>query len=388
MRIRNIRRFFFYVFMTFFVGMCSIAGFAGELEKIFEFEAVDGSEILGWFTVSEGEEITVMWGDGKSDSFAGRRTTFSKKYEEPYAGKVKVYAQNELSLREIIFIRGDISVSFNIEDIPPGLNHLDFHHVANTVGGDIADFPEGLTYFSCSGSNVITGNIKNLPDRITFFQCAGKNTIRGNIEDLPGRLSVFECGGENTITGDVKDLPGSLESFICGGKNTLTGDIADMGRDLRSFECTGENTISGNIAELPSGLESFRCDGSNSLYGDIANLPLGLNYLYVRGSNTFTGDIADIPDGMTYFRVYGLNMIDRYTAGRNWAKEMRHIQLVPGIGDGLRTAEIDNLLIDLAETSWARRGNIWLTGKNEPRSNASDSAVEKLKSMNVTIYTN
>ncbi len=336
---------------------------AGEMESIFEFRVINTRRISGMFETAEDKEIKVDWGDGTSDKFSGRRQSYARDYGEDVDKTVKIYADSERTLRTLTMSERGANILFDLKDLPSGLDSLNVHSGAD-ITGDLADLPRGLTRFVSYGSNVITGDIKDLPETLERFSCYGDNTITGDIRDLPETLESFSCYGNNTITGDIANLPPGLTSAAFVGDNTVYGDIGALPETLTSLRCSGANTVTGDIAELPRGLTLFSCVGDNTVYGDVSALPEGLTYLDCRGSN----------------------IISDYSSKRIWADEMRQVRLEPASGYGLSTAEVDNLIMDLSETTWAAgRKRLWLRGNNSPRSSASDSAVEALREMDVSV---
>ena len=134
---------------------------------------------------------------------------------------------------------------------------------------------------------------------------------------------------------------------------------------------------------------TFSCSGSNTVSGDLADLPANMTYFYCYGSNIISGDIADIPVNMTYFYCGGSNTVSAYTAGRVWAANMSYVACLPAAGSGLDATEVDNLLIDLAATTWAGAKTINIAGNNATRTAASDAAVNTLRvTKGVTVTVN
>ncbi len=59
-----------------------------------------------------------------------------------------------------------------------------------------------------------------------------------------------------------------------------------------------------------------------------------------------------------------------------------------GSGGGLGTEDLDNLLNDLAETTWRGDRTVRIGGANPPRSRASDSAIEKMNQAGLRVTVN
>ena len=118
-----------------------------------------------------------------------------------------------------------------------------------------------------------------------------------------------------------------------------------------------------------------------------ADLPSGLTYFVCTGSNTVSGSLSDLPSGVKYFNCSGSNTISGYTT-RTWAASMNRIYFIPTGTGGLTSAEIDQLLADLADTTWTSEKTITLTGTNAPRTTGSNADVATLTGLGVTTTTN
>lgn len=314
-------------------------------ESIFEFKVVETERISGWISTRAGGTVTVDWGDGTRDLISGSRQGYDKNYGESVNVKVNIYAEDESVLAGFRMNRGGANISFDLKDVPARLTRLDVR---------------------------------------------GQSAVRGDIKDLPEGLITFDCfGNYNTVHGDVKDLPrGMTGHFRVWGRNTIGGDVKGLPEGVRLLEVGGDNSMSGDIAGLPEGLRTALIAGSNTVSGDIKNLPRELVRLSLGGDNTLSGNIADLPEGIRRLAVSGRNTISEYTAGREWAENIAGIDLRPSADAGLSTEEVDNLLIDLARTTWVnteREPRLWLIGGNMPRSSASDDAVAVLEDMGVNV---
>lgn len=206
-------------------------------------------------------------------------------------------------------------------------------------------------------------------------------------------LQEISTGSETTSQG----VPTTIRLYAYQGvlttfkstDNAFDFDIADAPSGLTYLFVYGNNTISGDIANAPSGLTTLYLFGSNTLSGDIADAPSGLMSMWVRGSsNTLSGDIANAPSGLTSLYLTGSSTLSDYTSGRNWAGNMNYVVSLPTAGNGLSSTEVDNLLIDLADTTWTGGKVIDLSGENDPRTANSDIAVQDLQAMDVTVTTN
>ncbi len=217
-----------------------------------------------------------------------------------------------------------------------------------SVGNRMVAFTSGsdkLTKFTMTqtGAN-ISFDLAQLPRSLTSFNCTGLNTVTGNLSSLPAGLTYFLCSGSNMITGNLSPLPAGLTFFSCSGSNTITGNLSSLSADLTTFACSGLNTVTGNLSSVPIGLIYFYCLGSNTI-----------------------GDYS----------------------GKTWANDQRRVYHIPVAGGGLSSAEIDQLLIDLAAAggTWSVEKQVYLRGTNAARTSASDAAVATLVSKGVTVTT-
>ncbi len=192
-----------------------------------------------------------------------------------------------------------------------------------------------------------------------------------------GNRTVVFKGGSGTLTKFAMTQTGANISF----------DLVKLPRSLTYFSCLGSNTVTGNLSSLPIGLTSFTCTGSNTITGNLSSLPTGLTTFACTGSNTVTGNLSSLPAGVTYFTCTGLNTIGYYS-GKTWANNQRRVYLTPVAGGGLSSAEIDQLLIDLAAAeTWTGDKVVYLRGTNAARTSASDAAVATLVNKGVTVTT-
>jgi len=335
---------------------------------IFEFDVVSTQTIAGVFrTSSTSDSITVYWGDGTSNKYAGTTDqAYSKNYGSSGNRTVTIIATSEAVLTKYTMTTSGANVSFALSDLP-----------------------SGLTNFVCTGSNTVSGDLADLPSGLAEFYCTGNNTVSGALSGLPSGLEYFRCTGSNTVSGAFSDLPSGLTYFRCQGSNTVSGALSDLPSGLTTFDCQGSNTVSGALSGLPSGLAYFNCQGSNTVSGALSGLPSGLTYFNCQGSNTVSGDLADIPSGVLTFDCQGLNQISDYTAGYTWNNNINRIYLSQAATYGFTETEVDSLLVNASAATWAGAVRVlWIAGVNAARSAASDAAVTTLQGKSVTVTTN
>jgi len=83
----------------------------------------------------------------------------------------------------------------------------------------------------------------------------------------------------------------------------------------------------------------------------VTNLPTNIEHINLNPSTGIVGNIANIPSLATYISINNLYISD-YTAGKVWPANMSVVDISPTAGFGLTSTEVDNLLIDLALTTW------------------------------------
>lgn len=277
-------------------------------------------------------------------------------------------------------IHGDISL------LPTGLITLSLLG-SNYVNGDIAGITSftGLVYLLVAGSNGISGDIADLPPNLINVQIDGLNTLLGNISDFPSSLTYIDIRGGNTIGGNTSGfvLTGVTVFMIISAGTTISGDIANLSGVSSQLAITGTNAISGNIMDVAATLTYLDIEGNNIIAGLLLDLPSGLRTCIISGSNTLSGDInIDLPASLTYIVLQSTSATYTYThvSPRTWASNMRKITLVRSTP--FTTTEVDNMLIDLATTSWSAGGIINLSGT---RSSASDAARVILIGLSVSV---
>lgn len=224
-------------------------------------------------------------------------------------------------------------------------------------------------YLKCpSGTaNLVFSDVRNLvrwgEDTINGWSSStNAASIAGSIESLTN-LTYLNVQGTNTLTGSVASLT-NLTYMIVLSNNTLTGSIAAL-TDLTYLLVSGYNTLTGSIAGLTD-----------------------LTYLDVRGSNTLSGDIGinNMVNGITTFNLTGNNQMNTYTAGAVWSDA--NVTIKPAAGYGYDSTEIDNILIDMANSEGGPSGKtITLQGSSQPRTSASDAAVATLQARGCNIIT-
>lgn len=118
-------------------------------------------------------------------------------------------------------------------------------------------------------------------------------------------------------------------------------------------------------------LDVSYCD----IYGDISQIPSSV-VTFSNHNGEITGDIGQTPSGLTSFSAS--NVALNYTTRKTWAENMVLVNV-----SIYNSTDIDNLLTDLANTTWTETKLIKITGGK--RTSNSDSAVSTLEGMGVTV---
>ncbi|MCG8318525.1 MAG: hypothetical protein MI921_03400, partial [Cytophagales bacterium] len=195
----------------------------------------------------------------------------------------------------------------------------------------------------------------------------------GNIEDLHPGFNSISINGLNTIGGDLGLLvnAGRLTMGI-GGRNTISGVVADIPSSITSLSLRGDNTLSGNIQDL---------------HTDIVIVDIG-------GFNTIAGDLGLLQNNrLTRLTVRGDNTIDRFTSPPVWSPaQIDALVLESGGSFGFDANTVDSLLIFLdGQLGNAVTVNPRISLRrfgDEPRTAASDAAVDSLTAKGYVVLTN
>ena len=299
---------------------------------------------------SNTDVVQINWGDGSpiSNINGYGQVTLTYNYSTPFTGVISVSSLDLSTITELQVFCLDAGVNVTISTTEIGKATLCQTFIAGinvNVEGDVVDLPTTLlTYIDESGD--ITGDIANIPSSITNFVSKGTNTLYGDLSSLTSsNIFNFRVLGSNTIDGDIADLPTSLSGVQLDGSNTVYGDIAD----------------------LPAGLGTLQLDGNNTVYGLIENLPTALlGYVYIGGNNTVSGDLSLIPIYINTFIVYGNNTITTYSTSRAWVYNFKNLT-IDSPSSGFDTAEVNQLLTDLANIPWFINGVLEIIGTGSPK---------------------
>ena len=210
-----------------------------------------------------------------------------------------------------------------------------------------------------------------------------RNLVRWGDNSIEGWVSSTNAA---SIAANVESLT-NLTYLRVSPSSTLSGSVAGL-TNLTYVYVLVPNTLSGSVAGLTN-LTGLAVWGSNTLSGSVAGLT-NLTGLSVQGSNTLSGDIGvnNMVNGISsFFLITGKNQMTDYTAGAVWSDVS--VTINPDVGYGYSSTEIDNILIDMANSASGPTGKtITLRGSSQPRTSASDAAVTTLTGRGCAIITN
>ena len=314
--------------------------------------------------------VYVNWGDGSPiDVFnVGFPTTITHNYSALTYHQITVSSIDLETISEFsvgcsdlngvtIFTSLGISLLTSCQSFSAGINV--------NVEGDVVDLPASLLTYSDLSSN-ITGDIANIPLSITSFESRGDNTLYGDFADWVSTSIInFAVTGLNTIDGDTASIPSTIQSLEIGGFNTIYGSIINLPTGLINLRLNGNTTVSGRINGLPPNIEVIVIGGTNTVFGEIQNLPSTATYVDIGGNNTVSGDLTGIPTNIIYFSIGGNNTITTYN-NRTWSPNFQTLY-INSAGSGFDTTEVNQILTDLAATSWAVGGILEIIGTGSPK---------------------
>lgn len=270
-----------------------------------------------------------------------------------------------------------------------------------------------LTSFGSAAACTNTGRIgNNLPTTlINFSSSSSSATVKGTIDSLPPNMTTFTFTGGPVMNGTIDSLPATMTSItLTTSGGIITGSFDSLkSKNFTSIQFYGNSSIGGNVNALKT-IQTLVFNGSPSCHVNLDSLPNSLSVVeFIGNVLSFTGGINNMPNSMylfemntnngtldsvslnslpPYINYFILNSPVRavsYTPGRSWISNMRafNVSTLP-----LTSTEVDNLLIDLSNTTWNINSTLTITGNAAPRTSVSNAAVSKLQSMGVTVTTN
>jgi hypothetical protein len=246
------------------------------------------------------------------------------------------------------------------------------------ISGNIGQFTN-LTQLTIGAYNSLSVDMSALTNLQTI-SIGGGSMLSGDISGLTN-LIVLYIEGNTTLTGSVAGLT-NLTNLEIIGYNTLSGNIAGL-TSLIVLNIEGNNTLTGSIAGLMN-LQVLTVGGNNTLTGSIAGLT-NLQVLIAGGNNTISGDISSMLDTMDLEVYLNPCAMTAYTNGSTWPNV--NVTINPSIGYGYSSEEIDNMLVDMAN-SGVNGVSIILQGASDWRTTDSDAAMATLVGNGCTVFTN
>jgi hypothetical protein len=159
--------------------------------------------------------------------------------------------------------------------------------------------------------------------------------------------------------------------------------------------------ITGTEQQIPSSVKAFNQTSTNANYqhttANVSTFMVNLTTYVVSGISKLTGNIGLMQPLITIINLNNagtrLHEMSYYTSSglKVWASNMNQFVLRCATGQGLTTAMLNALLIDLDATTWLNTGNqvIRLVEGHGTRSSESNAAVTNLSTVrNVLLQLN
>lgn len=213
------------------------------------------------------------------------------------------------------------------------------------------------------------GSSKCLIDTADFVAPQNIETSVNELIELSNYQDLLAIGFS-----EITDVT-RFEIFSIDGQINTNLNAFEKLESVTTFRFSGEtgneSEFSGSFESLPSSIVDLlidRVEFTNEM--DFSHF--GSNMIYILMNNvTFSGGIS-------------------YTVGKEWPGELNLVQINTHNGTGLETEQVDNILIDMADSVVAAvgAGIIEFQGDNQARSVASDAAVSYLQGLGFTVNTN
>jgi hypothetical protein len=276
---------------------------------------------------------------------------------------------------------------------PPSADEFKFQIINQQTTAGTFDVASGKTITIDWGdgtSNDYTGT--NVAWTHTYTTYSGV-TYNCKMTNASALTKFFNTTGTGTgISFDVGNLPRNVLYIYVNANNTISGSTSGLPPALITMTLSGANTLSGAISGFPSSMTNINYYHSNptcGLYGAMGDFPSGLTSLAFNAAVGVTGDIAAIGNACKYVS-FNRNSAKATYSTSAWPSTMDRVFYWPTAGNGLTSAEVDQILIDLAAycTAWTGDKVVWLAGYNAPRTSASTTAVNTLTARGVAVTTN
>lgn len=284
-------------------------------------------------------------------------------------------------------INSNMTVSGDLSHIPTFCTKVilgaDRAGTTNTVSGVI---PSWVNYFVRTGRNTIAGDLSNISNDLQYITLTGLNVLEGNLKDFP-LCTNFNVQGNNKIGGNIKSMP-LCETFTVIGNNKISGTIPAL-PSIKTINILGNNELTSIIPTMLK-LTSITIGGNSNTISGTSNQPVCTTFQISGTSHNISGDFLQNLPAVTVVYISSKNAPVTYTK-KKWAASM--IRVAIQASNTLTTAMVDQLLIDLAETTWSTTGTnntITISGTSGARSNnpTINKAVQDLVDKHVTVVTN
>jgi len=385
-------------------------------------------------TVPAGNSLTINWGDESTDTVTCDGTVKTLTHNYSTTGGYEIGLEGDYdNITYFYCTRTFVSGALSNFSALTALETLNIHN--SLVAGDISALSSLTSLTSCvmpygvygDLSSVagltnlqrldlynagIEGDLNDLADlmALTYLDLA-YTTVCGDISSISNKIGLETLLIENTeVTGDLSDLSAltSLSTVYLWGTNIIgnisalsaltqlidvviagtgiTGDIAVFaGKTLLMQLAIYDCSVYGNISSIAGLTSLLSIDFSNTgVEGDIAGFTSFSNLIYLISYNSsITGNLADIASltSLVYLWLSDTSLTYTTTSLPAWAGN--DIELT---SCGFSSAEVDNILIDLASGCGAN-GRLNLGGTNAARTSASDAALATLIAAGWTVTT-
>jgi len=243
----------------------------------------------------------------------------------------------------------------------------------NNINQNLSTLNPYIRHLSLEGSNVLSGSIPSTwYNSLKYLRVLGNNIISGTIPSMSLCTNIY-VAGKNELSGSIPSLP-ICTSFFVQGNNSLSGEIKnDENLPLViDIDISGLNEVSGTI-ESSSKLETVTISGNNTISG-LGLLPKCVRFS-VSGKNFITGNPFQYLPMAKSISITGLNKINNYVS-KNFPADMSLINISGRAA--LTQSMVDQLLSDLANTTWVGTKRITIKGLCEAPSQLGLSMIQKL----------
>jgi hypothetical protein len=281
----------------------------------------------------------------------------------------------------------------NIETITSGSWYNASHDYGSTGSYDVSiigDYSSDLLYLtvmSQSHISMTTNQVAKLSN-LQRLRTSSLANFTGDIDEFVVLTDLTDVRIDNSgVTGDILGFASSPNLNTLVLTNTsVDGDIVSLASipAMRIFQASN-TSISGNVSNISSLSNLFVFETSNTnILGDINSFSSISGIASIIAVNTsLTGDIGNLNSCPNLIYMYLTNT----DVGYNTTTLPPWDCTILLINCGLTSVEVDDLLIDLAN-SGGTNGSVNLTGSNDAHTSASDSAITTLESNGWVVYVN